>query len=109
REPVSVRQAQVKNHQVEIAGERIVDGGARAVHHGAGEPVRVQPFADERGDAVFIFDDQDACHMPVLLSSTGRMRVNVEPRPSAESRWTVPRWASAIARTIASPNPAPGR
>jgi hypothetical protein len=60
-------------------------------------------------------DDELGAHGPrsvtrrrQLGSNPGRTSSNAAPRPLSESRTrTVPLWASAIARTIASPSPAP--
>ena len=72
--------------------------GARGSHLPA---VRLRSLRERAGTSALVVGHRS------VLCWRGRLRVNVEPSPSRDSTWTLPRWFAATCRTIASPRPVP--
>src|SRR5690606_6449202 len=119
-EAVQARQPHVEDEQVEGTGRgqrprlATVTGDRRAVTTGP------QALVDEARQLLVVLGDEDGAHGPSgpsavpgcgpsdpACSPTGRTRAKTAPRPGSPPTSTRPPCPSAMARTIASPRPAP--
>src|SRR5665811_1479341 len=106
-EAVHVGQADVEDHEVVLARQRLVRAGDTAGLSGRRKTCSAQAFREERGDAIFVLDDQDLVHEGGSVAGwRGMTRLTVLPRSGTESMSTRPPCANAIEFTIASPRPA---
>ena len=105
---VHPRQAEIEDHQVEVVVSGGVGGHPTILDHERGKTRRLEPLAEEGGDAGLVFGDEKPAHGVTLIGgSIGSISVNVLPTPTADSNSTLPPCASAMLLTIASPSPAP--
>src|SRR5690606_26341495 len=122
-EAVHAGQPDVEDHQVEGAAASEHQGGLTVGGVGGGVSRGAQTLLEEGDDAGVVFGDENSAHCDAVLrvsaeqavpvvpagSRTGRSMPKVAPCPTVLSTHAEPWCASAMARTMASPSPAPPR